>query len=106
MNIEHLGRSERRLVFPGVDAVHGANIHARGIFRADAGLTNNIRHRSYYYNRWQHMTSVLRRAALIAAVVLGATVRAAAQVLPSEPIALAGGRVTIAGDVSASAAPE
>ena len=54
----------------------------------------------------KHMTSVLPTAALIAAVVLGGSVPAVAQVPPSEPIALAGGRVRIAGDVSASAAPE
>lgn len=46
------------------------------------------------------------RAALIAAALLvGAALSAAAQVLPSEPITLAGGRVTFSGDASASVAP-
>jgi hypothetical protein len=49
------------------------------------------------------MTSGLRRAALLAAVALGGgTLPAGAQVLPSEPIALAGGHVTISGDVTAA----
>lgn len=53
------------------------------------------------------MTSGLRRAALLASVALGSTaVSAGAQVLPSEPIALAGGHVTVAGDVTAAIAPE
>ena len=53
------------------------------------------------------MTSGLRRAALLAAVALGGTaVSAAAQVLPSEPIALAGGHVTVAGDVTAAIGPD
>ncbi len=52
------------------------------------------------------MTPVLRRAALLAAISLGVAVSAAAQALPSEPIALAGGRVTIGGDLSLSVGPE
>jgi len=52
------------------------------------------------------MTYVLRRAALLAAVTLGSAVSAFAQVLPAEPIALAGGRVTVAGDVTASFGPD
>jgi hypothetical protein len=53
------------------------------------------------------MTSGLRRAALLAAVALGGTaLSAAAQVLPSEPIALAGGHVTVAGDVTAAIGPD
>ena len=53
------------------------------------------------------MTSGLRRAALLASVALGGTaVGAGAQVLPSEPIALAGGHVTVAGDVTAAIAPD
>ncbi|HXD75661.1 MAG TPA: hypothetical protein VN628_18070 [Vicinamibacterales bacterium] len=59
------------------------------------------------------MGSMLRRSADIAAAValaaltLLAACPAEAQVLPpSEPIALAGGRVTVSGDVSASLAPE
>lgn len=51
------------------------------------------------------MKAVLR-AALVAAVALGSAGPAFPQVLPSEPIALAGGRVTMAGDVSAGIAPE
>jgi hypothetical protein len=51
------------------------------------------------------MKAVLR-AALAAAVALGSAGSAFPQVLPSEPIALLGGRVTIAGDVSAGIAPE
>jgi hypothetical protein len=50
------------------------------------------------------------RAALTLALALGGAVSAPAQVLPaavpSEPIALAGGRVTISGDVSAGFAPD
>ena len=52
------------------------------------------------------MTYVLRWAALLAAVTLGSAVSAFAQGLPSEPVALAGGRVTVAGDVSASFGPD
>jgi len=48
------------------------------------------------------MTYGLRLAALIAVVALLGTATARAQVLPSEPVALAGGRITIGGDVSAS----
>jgi hypothetical protein len=51
------------------------------------------------------MKSGLRRATLIAAV-LGGAVSARAQTLPSMPIVLAGGRLTIGGDVSGSIAPE
>ena len=46
------------------------------------------------------MPSTLR-AALIASALLGCAVRATAQGLPSEPVAFAGGRVTVAGDISA-----
>ena len=52
------------------------------------------------------MASVLRRAALLAAVALSAAATARGQMPPSEPVALAGGRMTIAGDVAASIAPE
>jgi len=52
------------------------------------------------------MRSVLRRAALIAAAALGGAVSAGAQALPSEPVALAGGKVTLGGDISASIAPD
>jgi len=51
------------------------------------------------------MSSVLR-AAVLTAVALGSAASAFAQVPPSEPIALAGGRVTVAADVSASVGPE
>src|SRR5436190_14893906 len=44
MNIEHLGRGELGLVLPGVNAVHRADVHARGILRTDAGLADDIRH--------------------------------------------------------------
>src|SRR5689334_6431254 len=93
VNIEHLSGGERRLVLSRVDAVHRTNIHARGVFRADAGLTNNIRHCSYNYNRltrpaYPAMPSTLR-AALIASVAIGCAVRTTAQALPSEPVALA-----------------
>ena len=46
------------------------------------------------------MPSTLR-AALIASAVVSCALRVAAQVLPSEPVALAGGRVTVAGDITA-----
>jgi hypothetical protein len=46
------------------------------------------------------MPSTLR-AALIASVAIGCAVRTTAQALPSEPVALAGGRVTVAGDITA-----
>ena len=50
------------------------------------------------------------RAALTLALAFGGAVSAGAQVLPaalpSEPVALAGGRVTISGDVSGGFAPE
>ena len=52
------------------------------------------------------MKLVLRRAALLATVALGGAVSARAQGLPSEPVALAGGRLTIGGDVSASIGPD
>ena len=48
------------------------------------------------------MKLVLRRAALLATIALGGALPARAQGLPSEPVALAGGRVTIGGDISAS----
>src|SRR5665213_74128 len=105
MNIEHVGGGERRLVFPRMNAVYGTYIHARGVFRADARFTNNIRHRTYYYNRWTQMISVPLRAALLAAITLGGACSARAQTLPSEPVSLAGGRITLSGDVSASIAP-
>src|SRR5262245_20581103 len=44
MNIEHLGRGERRLVLPWVDAVHGTDVHARGILRADARFADDVSH--------------------------------------------------------------
>jgi hypothetical protein len=46
------------------------------------------------------------RAMLVATVALGGAVSARAQGLPSEPVALAGGRLTIGGDVSASIGPD
>jgi hypothetical protein len=52
------------------------------------------------------MTLVLRRAALLATVALAGAVSAHAQGLPSEPVALAGGRLIIGGDVSASIGPD
>src|SRR3954454_13592657 len=56
MNIEHLGGLERRFVLPGMDAVHGADVHARGILGPDAWLANDIRH-------WTNSTRVLRSRA-------------------------------------------
>jgi len=50
--------------------------------------------------------SVPLRAALVAAVALSGAGPARAQSLPSEPVSLAGGRVTIGGDISASIAPD
>src|SRR5581483_1938926 len=47
MNIKHLGRRVRRFVFPGVNAVHRADIHARGILGTDAWLANDICHCVY-----------------------------------------------------------
>lgn len=47
-----------------------------------------------------------RLAGLAAVYALGAAAGASGQSLPSEPIVLAGGRVTISGDVSASIAPD
>src|SRR5207247_9289022 len=105
MNIEHLGRWQGRLILPRMDAVHGTDIHARRVLGADAGLTNNIRHSTYNYNRSTDMKLVLRRAALLATIALGGAVCARAQGLPSEPVALAGGRLTTSGDVSASIGP-
>src|SRR6266550_6309568 len=55
------------------------------------------------------MRPVRRRAALFAAglaVALGGARAAAAQALPSEPVTLAGGRLTLSGDVSATAGSE
>jgi hypothetical protein len=46
-----------------------------------------------------------RLARLAIACTLGLTPRVSAQSLPSEPVVLAGGRVTISGDVSAAVAP-
>ena len=51
------------------------------------------------------MISVRLRAALLAAIALGSGYSARAQTLPSEPVSLAGGRVTLSGDISASIAP-
>ena len=50
--------------------------------------------------------SVPLRAVLVAAVALGGASSAGAQTLPSEPVSLAGGRVTVGGDISASLAPD
>src|SRR5258706_7829701 len=36
---------EIRLVFPRVDAVHGANVHAGGVLGSDTRLSNYVRHR-------------------------------------------------------------
>jgi hypothetical protein len=47
-----------------------------------------------------------RLAGLAIVCALGLPGRATAQALPSEPIVLAGGRVTISGDVSAAVAPD
>jgi len=55
------------------------------------------------------MRPVRRRAALFAAglaVALGGARAAAGQALPSEPVTLAGGRLTLSGDVSATAGSE
>jgi hypothetical protein len=52
------------------------------------------------------MTSVPQRTAMAAAIVLGSVVAVHAQALPSEPVSLLGGRVTVAGDLSASIAAE
>ncbi len=50
--------------------------------------------------------SVLLRAVVVAtAVALGGASLAGAQTLPSEPVSLAGGRLTIGGDISAAIAP-
>ena len=46
--------------------------------------------------------NIARRATLLCALALGWSVPARTQTLPSEPLALADGRVTISGDVSAS----
>jgi hypothetical protein len=48
----------------------------------------------------------LLRAALVAAIALGSARSALPQGLPSEPIAMAGGHVTVGADVSATVAPE
>src|SRR5438034_7009575 len=47
MNIKHLGRGELGLVLPGVNAVHRADVHARGILRPDAWLADDVRHPLY-----------------------------------------------------------
>jgi hypothetical protein len=52
------------------------------------------------------MRRVLRVVLMACALALGASRPAHGQTLPSGPIALAGGRVTIGGDVSASIGPE
>src|SRR5215510_6643076 len=44
MDVEHLGRGECRLVLARMDAVHGTDVHARGILRPDTGLADDIRH--------------------------------------------------------------
>src|SRR5579872_413074 len=36
---------ELRFIFPRVDAIHGANVHARGVLGSDTGLSNYVRHR-------------------------------------------------------------
>jgi hypothetical protein len=51
------------------------------------------------------MSVPLRAVCVAAAVALGGASLAGAQTLPSDPVSLAGGRVTIGGDVSASIAP-
>src|SRR5215471_6080497 len=44
MDVEHVGRGERRLVLARMDAVHRTDIHTRGILRPDTGLADDIRH--------------------------------------------------------------
>ena len=52
------------------------------------------------------MTRWLRAAALASVLAGAASARAGAQTLPSEPIVLAGGRLTLGGDVAVSFAPQ
>src|SRR5215831_16120551 len=42
MNIEHLSRSKRGLILSRVNAIDGANIHARGVLGAYAGLADDV----------------------------------------------------------------
>jgi hypothetical protein len=78
MNIKHLGRGELRLIFPGMNAVHRADVHARGILGPDAWLANDIRH-------WTNDTSVVRSGACPAHPRLG-RYEACASRQPIEPL--------------------
>src|SRR4030095_15509303 len=44
MDVEHLGALEGRLVLPGMDAIHRADVDAGAVLGADAGLRNYIGH--------------------------------------------------------------
>ena len=44
MNIEHFGRRELRFVLPRMDAVDRADVHARGVLRADARFADDVGH--------------------------------------------------------------
>src|SRR5436190_1941115 len=44
MDVKLSFRLERRLVFARMNAVHRADIHARGVFGADARLGNHVSH--------------------------------------------------------------
>jgi len=44
MNVKHIRRIKGCLVLTWMDAVDGADIYARGILHANAGLADNVRH--------------------------------------------------------------
>src|SRR5580765_6490408 len=44
MNVQHLSRWKLRFVFPRVDAVHRAYIHASRVLRTNAWLADDVRH--------------------------------------------------------------
>src|SRR5262249_48773879 len=44
VNVEHRGRREFGLVFSRVDTVHRADVHAGGIFRLNARVSDDERH--------------------------------------------------------------
>jgi hypothetical protein len=46
MDVQHLGRFERRFVFARMDAVDRAHVDAGGVLRADAWFRNDVSHES------------------------------------------------------------
>src|SRR5215472_16797979 len=58
MDVQLRFRSELRLIFARVDAIHRADIHTGGVFCADAGLGNHVSHSRFSFIKLQAGASV------------------------------------------------